>query len=132
VFRWLTFSNNRRGHSALGHLSPAEYEQRSSTLAAAAWQPVSTTRVEALHHTRDLLAERLLPTARVDTRRLAHLYHHRDLVGQPPAHPLTSARRTHAHVVTASHSQDTPPTRHPAAEWLSSRADAQEMRATAP
>jgi transposase InsO family protein len=36
VFRWLTFYNTRRRHSALGHLSPAEYEQRSSTLAAAA------------------------------------------------------------------------------------------------
>jgi transposase InsO family protein len=36
VFRWLTFYNNRRRHSALGHLSPAEYEQRSSMLAAAA------------------------------------------------------------------------------------------------
>jgi transposase InsO family protein len=36
VFRWLTFYNTRRRHSALGHLSPAEYEQRSSMLAAAA------------------------------------------------------------------------------------------------
>ena len=27
VFRWLTFYNTRRRHSALGHLSPAEYEQ---------------------------------------------------------------------------------------------------------
>jgi transposase InsO family protein len=36
VFRWLTFYNTRRRHSALGYLSPAEYEQRSSTLAAAA------------------------------------------------------------------------------------------------
>ena len=36
VFRWLTFYNTRRRHSALGRLSPAEYEQRSSTLAAAA------------------------------------------------------------------------------------------------
>ncbi|WP_433236197.1 IS3 family transposase [Actinomadura nitritigenes] len=36
VFRWLTFYNTRRRHSALGYLSPVEYEQRSSRLAAAA------------------------------------------------------------------------------------------------
>ncbi|WP_329245950.1 integrase core domain-containing protein [Actinoallomurus sp. NBC_01490] len=46
VFRRLTFYNTRRRHSALGHLSPAEYEQRSSMPAAAAWEPVSTFRVE--------------------------------------------------------------------------------------
>jgi integrase-like protein len=31
VFRWLTFYNTRRRHSALGHLSPAEYEQSRPT-----------------------------------------------------------------------------------------------------
>jgi transposase InsO family protein len=36
VFRWLIFYNTRRRHSALGHLSPTEYEQRSSMPAAAA------------------------------------------------------------------------------------------------
>lgn len=36
VFRWLTFYNTRRRHSALGHLSPAEYEQRSPMPADAA------------------------------------------------------------------------------------------------
>jgi transposase InsO family protein len=27
VFRWIAFYNHRRRHSALGHLSPADYEQ---------------------------------------------------------------------------------------------------------
>jgi transposase InsO family protein len=36
VFRWLSFYNTRRRHSALGHLSPVEYETRSPMLAAAA------------------------------------------------------------------------------------------------
>ncbi|MFG2004825.1 IS3 family transposase [Spirillospora sp. NPDC048911] len=36
VFGWLTFYNTRRRHSALGHLSPIEYEHRASMLAAAA------------------------------------------------------------------------------------------------
>jgi transposase InsO family protein len=36
VFWWLTYYNARRRHSALGQLSPAEYEQRSSKPAAAA------------------------------------------------------------------------------------------------
>jgi transposase InsO family protein len=36
VFRWLTFYNTRRRHSALGHPSPAEYETRPTTLAPAA------------------------------------------------------------------------------------------------
>nr|WP_194293588.1 integrase core domain-containing protein [Actinomadura macrotermitis] len=47
VFGWLDFYNTRRRHSALGYLSPIEYETRSSTLAAAASQPVSTVRAEA-------------------------------------------------------------------------------------
>lgn len=36
VFSWLTFYNTRRRHSTLGHLSPIEYEQRSTRLATAA------------------------------------------------------------------------------------------------
>ncbi len=36
VFRWLVFYNMRRRHSALGYLSPVEFEKRSSMLAAAA------------------------------------------------------------------------------------------------
>jgi transposase InsO family protein len=36
IFCWLTFYNTRRRHSALGHLSPIEYENRSSMLTAAA------------------------------------------------------------------------------------------------
>jgi transposase InsO family protein len=36
VFRWLTFYNTRRRHSALGQLSPIAYERRSTMLAAAA------------------------------------------------------------------------------------------------
>jgi transposase InsO family protein len=36
VFRRLTYYNTRRRHSALGHLSPAEHETRSTTLATAA------------------------------------------------------------------------------------------------
>jgi transposase InsO family protein len=35
LFGWLTFYNTGR-YSALGYLSPIEYEQRSSMLAAAA------------------------------------------------------------------------------------------------
>jgi transposase InsO family protein len=29
VFSWLAWYNNRRRHSALGHVSPVEFEQRS-------------------------------------------------------------------------------------------------------
>ncbi|WP_165978580.1 integrase core domain-containing protein [Actinomadura darangshiensis] len=36
VFGWLTFYNIHRRHSALGYLSPAEYEKRSTMLTAAA------------------------------------------------------------------------------------------------
>ncbi|MEJ3751044.1 integrase core domain-containing protein [Actinomycetes bacterium KLBMP 9797] len=28
IFRWIAFYNHRRRHSALGYLSPADYEQR--------------------------------------------------------------------------------------------------------
>lgn len=31
VFRWIAFYNHRRRHSALGYLSPADYEQRTLT-----------------------------------------------------------------------------------------------------
>ena len=36
VLQWTAFYNHRRRHSALGMFSPVEYENRSSTLAAAA------------------------------------------------------------------------------------------------
>lgn len=36
VFGWLAFYNTHRRHSALGYLSPTEYEKRSTTLTAAA------------------------------------------------------------------------------------------------
>lgn len=36
VLRWTAFYNHRRRHSALGMLSPVEYENRSTTLATAA------------------------------------------------------------------------------------------------
>ena len=41
-FRWVTRYNMRRRHSALGYISPIAFEQRSVTLAAAAWRTVST------------------------------------------------------------------------------------------
>jgi len=36
VFRWITRYNTRRRHSALGQVSPTDFEQRSGTLATAA------------------------------------------------------------------------------------------------
>jgi transposase InsO family protein len=35
VFGWLAFYHTHRRHSALAHLSPTEYEKRSTTLTAA-------------------------------------------------------------------------------------------------
>lgn len=36
VFRWMSRYNTVRRHSALGHVSPAEYERAADSLAAAA------------------------------------------------------------------------------------------------
>jgi len=32
VFRWIAFYNHRRRHSALGYLSPADYERRLTSV----------------------------------------------------------------------------------------------------
>ncbi|GLW03865.1 hypothetical protein Slala05_74950 [Streptomyces lavendulae subsp. lavendulae] len=45
LFRWLSYYNRRRRHSALGCLTPAEFEQQlitTRTLSLAAWNLVST------------------------------------------------------------------------------------------
>ncbi|MFD8396631.1 integrase core domain-containing protein [Streptomyces sp. NPDC059680] len=47
VFRRLGIYNHQRRHSTISYLAPIAFEQRSTTLAIAARQPVSTIKVEA-------------------------------------------------------------------------------------